>query len=75
MAASIIDWLITGSDLMNPTSATVWSAAITNGRSEPLRKVNSLDKLGFDDPPWPLFCGSPVWSMNLSMTRKKRWPS
>ena len=75
MAASAIDWLSTGRDLMKPISATVWSAASTNGRSAPRRKVNSAGMLGLDEPPWPLFCGSPVWSMNLSMTRKNFRPS
>ncbi len=68
-------WLITGRERTKPVSAPIGADARVKGSSGPRRKVNSALRLGSLDAPSPVFFGSPVWSMNQSITRKNTSPS
>ncbi len=67
--------LMIGSDPSIPRLSPIGAAAGTNGVAASRRKVNSALRLGRLDEPSPVFCGSPVWSMKPSITRKKVRPS
>ena len=68
-------WLSTGRAPISPSAAPDGWATCTNGAAWSRRKVNSAFTFGRVDPPVPSSLGSPVWSMNPSITRKKLRPS
>ena len=68
-------WLSTGRAPTSPIVTPSGLATAANGRLWPRRKVNSPLTLGREEPPSPVFFGSPVWAMKSSITRKKLSPS